>query len=159
MIRVTTPIVEDFAYLARRMRPDEIEQHMAFHGDAEYDADLAIQRFLAVRGPKFVITDDGVPVVAGGFYAIRPGVWEGWQVGTLDSWATHWRAITRHTRRLNDALLASPECHRLQLCAMAGRDKTYEWYERALGYTREAVLKGYCANGRDAVMFARVKGN
>lgn len=157
MIAVTTPILEDFAYLARQMRPDEIEQHLAFTGDDEYDANEAALRFATLPGPKFVITADGLPVVAGGFWPVRPGVYEGWQAGTTAGWEQHWRTITKHTRRLNDALLAAGHCHRLQLCALAGRDKTFEWYERSLGYAREAVLTGYCANGRDAVMFVRTK--
>lgn len=158
MIRVAHPLAEDVAYIARQMRPDEVDQYCAFTG-GEYDADEAIRRFLTIDGPKFVITADHMPVVIGGFYRVRPGVWEGWQAGTMAGWGAHWRAITKHTRRLNDALLQDPSCHRLQLCAVAGRDKTFEWYERSLGYTREAVLKGYCADGRDAVMFARVKGD
>lgn len=54
-------------------------------------------------------------------------------------------------------MLAEPNVHRLQLYGQAGRDKTFEWYERSLGYHREATLSRYCANGDDAVLFARVK--
>lgn len=160
MSKVTTDsnvLVEDLAYLARRMRPDEIEQDLAMTGATEYDPESAIIKMAAVNGPKFVILDDGVPVVAGGFWQVRPGVWEGWQLGTLDGWAKHWRTITKVTRRLNDRMLARREVHRLQLIGLAGRDKTFEWYERSLAYRREAILHRYCANGADAVMFYRTK--
>lgn len=157
-VTVTHPTVSDLAYLARAMRPDEIEQYMAGTGAAEYDPDEAARLFVATPGPAFLIVgDDGLPAVAGGFFRVRPGVWEGWQAGTVDGWAKHWRAISRITRRLNDQMLARPDVHRLQLIALAGRDKTFEWYERALGYAHEAVLRRYCADGRDAVMFVRIK--
>lgn len=150
-------LIEDLAYLARNMRPDEIAQDLAMTGAAEYDPQQAILKMAAVHGPKFVLLADGVPVVAGGFWQVRPGVWEGWQLGTMAGWEKHWRAITKITRRLNDRMLAEPNVHRLQLYGQAGRDKTFEWYERSLGYQREATLSRYCANGDDAVLFARIK--
>lgn len=150
-------LIEDLAYLARNMRQDEIAQDLAMTGAAEYDPQQAILKMAAVPGPKFVLLADGVPVVAGGFWQVRPGVWEGWQLGTMAGWEKHWRAITRWTRKLNDRMLAEPYVHRLQLYGMAGRDKTFEWYERSLGYRREATLSRYCANGADAVLFARTK--
>lgn len=150
-------LIEDLAYLARNMRPDEIAQDLAMTGAAEYDPQQAILKMAAVHGPKFVLLADGVPVVAGGFWQVRPGVWEGWQLGTMAGWEKHWRAITKITRRLNDRMLAEPNVHRLQLYGQAGRDKTFEWYERSLGYHREATLSRYCANGDDAVLFARTK--
>ncbi len=150
-------LIEDLAYLARNMRPDEIAQDLAMTGAAEYDPQQAILKMAAVHGPKFVLLADGVPVVAGGFWQVRPGVWEGWQLGTMAGWEKHWRAITKITRKLNDRMLAEPNVHRLQLYGQAGRDKTFEWYERSLGYHREATLSRYCANGDDAVLFARIK--
>lgn len=159
MTVTTTPqvMIEDLAYLARRMRPDEIEQDLAMTGLSEYDPDQAILRMASVYGPKFLILDDNIPVVAGGFWQVRPGVWEGWQLGTMEGWDRAWWHITRVTRRLNDRMLARPDVHRLQLYGVAGRDKTFEWYERSLGYTREATLRRYCANGADAILFSRVK--
>lgn len=150
-------LIEDLAYLARNMRPDEIAQDLAMTGATEYDPQQAILKMAAVHGPKFVLLADGVPVVAGGFWQVRPGVWEGWQLGTMAGWEKHWRAITKITRRLNDKMLAQADVHRLQLYGQAGRDKTFEWYERSLGYHREATLSRYCANGDDAVLFARIK--
>ncbi|MDH1192527.1 hypothetical protein [Stenotrophomonas sp. GD03958] len=157
VIASTDVLIEDLAYLARNMRPDEIAQDLAMTGAAEYDPQQAILKMAAVLGPKFVLLADNVPVVAGGFWQVRPGVWEGWQLGTMAGWEKHWRAITKITRRLNDKMLAQAGVHRLQLYGVAGRDKTFEWYERSLGYRREATLSRYCANGADAVLFARTK--
>ncbi|WP_313116415.1 hypothetical protein [Stenotrophomonas indicatrix] len=150
-------MIEELVYLARNMRPDEIEQDLAMTGLTEYDPEQAILKMAAVHGPKFIILADYTPVVAGGFWQVRSGVWEGWQLGTMEGWDKHWWHITRVTRKLNDRMLARPEVHRLQLYGLAGRDKTFEWYERSLGYRREATLSRYCANGADAVLFARTK--
>ncbi|HHA2878424.1 TPA: hypothetical protein ACOFC6_002270 [Stenotrophomonas maltophilia] len=150
-------LFEDLAYVARNMRPDEVAQDMAFNGTKVHDVESAILRMVNVAGPKVVMFADGLPILCGGFYCIRPGVWEGWQAGTMAGWDRYWRSITKVTREINDRMLADPDVHRIQLCAMAGRDKTFEWYERGLGYRREATLHRYCASGADAVMFARVK--
>lgn len=150
-------MIEELAYLARNMRPDEIQQDLAFSGEEEFSHEAAARRMINADGPKFVIVADGLPVVAGGFVFVRPGVWQGWQAGTVDGWEKHWRTITKATRTLNDTMLADPAVHRLQLCALAGREKAFEWYERSLRYTREATLHRYCANGADAVMFSRIK--
>ncbi|WP_164241931.1 hypothetical protein [Stenotrophomonas maltophilia] len=150
-------LFEDLAYVARNMRPDEVAQDMAFNGTKVHDVESAILRMVNVAGPKVVMFADGLPILCGGFYCIRPGVWEGWQAGTMAGWDRYWRSITKVTRKINDRMLADPDVHRIQLCAMAGREKTFEWYERGLGYRREATLHRYCASGADAVMFARVK--
>lgn len=157
-VRVVRPIVEDFAYLARRMRPDEIAQYLAFSGEETYDPDAAARRFIETAGPTFaVIGPDGMPLVAGGFWPVRGGVYECWLVGTLESWSTHWRAITKFCRRLIAVMLEQSNVHRIQLCGMTGRDAAFHWYERSLGFTREGTLYGYCASGSDAVMFSRRK--
>lgn len=150
-------LIEELAYLARHMRPDEIEQDLAFSGEAEFSPEAAARRMINAEGPKFVIVAEGLPVVAGGFVFVRPGVWQGWQAGTIEGWDKHWRTITKATRKLNDRMLADPAVHRLQLCALAGRELAFEWYERSLRYQREATLSRYCASGADAVMFSRIK--
>ncbi|MEN5115844.1 hypothetical protein ABE488_00705 [Luteimonas sp. TWI662] len=156
-IRLGHPIVEDFAYLARRMRPDEIEQFLAFGGLHEYDADIAARAFAATPGPSYVFVGaDGLPFLAGGFQPLRPGVFDGWLVGTLAGWEAHGFAITRICRRVIDQMLVDG-AHRVQIAALASRTAAHDWYERGLGLQREGVLRAYCADGSDAVMFAKVR--
>jgi hypothetical protein len=77
-IRLGTPIVEDFAYIARNMRADEVAQFLALTGLPEYVPDVAARGFIATQGPAFVMIDrDGLPVLAGGFQPVRQGVYEG----------------------------------------------------------------------------------
>ena len=157
-IRLGTPIVQDFAYVAANMRPDEIAQYLALTGLSEYVPDVAARAFIATPGPQFVmVARDGLPVLAGGFAPVRQGVFEGWLVGTVDGWATYWRAMTKVCRGLMDDLFTSGGAHRIETFALASRTQAHEWYERSLMMQREGTMKGYFSDGQDAIVFARVK--
>ena len=156
-VRMGYPILEDFAYLARHMRPDEIDQFCAMTGVGEYNADIAARSLAAIPGYAWVLVGaDGLPFLVGGFQPIRPGVYEGWLAGTMEGWQRHGFAITRICRRQMDALLREG-AHRVQIPALASRVAAHAWYERGLGMTREGRMPGYCADGRDAEMFGKVR--
>lgn len=153
--RLSAPLIEDFAYLAKRMRRDEIEQFLAYSGLTEYVPDIAARAFALTPGRSFVLVGpDDLPVLAGGFQPLTGGVYDGWMVGTDAGWEKHWRAITKTGRRLMDMMFADG-AHRIQIASLASRTAAHAWYERSLHMTREGVLKRYCADGQDAVMFAR----
>lgn len=156
MTALVAPTVFDVGMLAMQMRADEIAQWCALTGQAEYDPDAAARAILSTMGPlAFCLIDaDRQPIVAGGLKLLRPGVYEGWMIGSDAGWARHWRTITKATRRLHDGVLADG-AHRIQLVTGANRVATHEWYERGLRMRREGRLRGYCADGSDAVMFAR----
>lgn len=155
-VRLAVPMVEDFAYLARRMRPDEIDQFLAVSGLATFNADTAATVLIGAPGQKVVLLGpDNLPVVAGGFSPIAPGVVEAWMVGTMDGWAAHWRTITRGCRRLVDTQLET--VHRVQVCSLAGRTQAHAWYERGVGFAREGVLRRWGARGDDFVMHSKVR--
>ena len=156
-LRLGIPLVQDFAWLAERMRPDEIAQFLAYSGMSEYVPDIAARTFAMMGGPAFVFVDrQNMPVIAGGFAPVRTGVYDAWMAGTMDGWAKHWRAITKVCRHEMDRLLDA-DAHRIQICALATRTHAHQWYERGLHMTREGLHKGFCADGTDAVMFARTK--
>ncbi len=154
-IRVGVPLVQDFARIAQDMRPDEIAQSLAFTGRGAYSADLVARALLASDGPQFVLVDRaGMPVAVGGFEPVGPGVFETWGIGTLAGWGKHWRAITKQSRRQMDRLFAAG-AHRIQIISLASRTQAHGWYVNGLGMTFEGVLRGYCADGSDAVIHAR----
>lgn len=157
-LRLGVPLLQDYAYLAARLRPDEIAQVLAMSGNLHYDPDLAAREFATIPGEAFVLVDDdNRPVLIGGFMPLRPGVFEGWMVGTVDGWAQHWRAITKTSRRLLDSLMADG-AHRVQVTALASRTCAHDWYVRGLRMDQSPVcIVGYCASGDDAIMFARLK--
>lgn len=155
-IRLGTPIVQDFAYIAAHMRSDEVQQYLALTGLPEYVSDVAARSLIASTGSQFVMVDRGnMPVLVGGFCPVRDGVFEGWLAGTEDGWEHHWRAMTKVCRGLMDDLLASG-ARRIETFALASRTQAHEWYERSLLMQREGVLRGYFADGQDAVVFSRV---
>lgn len=156
-VRLTIPIVEDLAFLARRMRADEIAQYLALTGAKVYEPDDAARNFVVLQGQKFVlIGPDNLPFCAGGFEEIRPDVFQTWMVGTEEGWAKHWRAITIHSRRLMQNLLDTG-ARRIQTYALASRTKAHEWYRRGLLQQYEGTCRQFFADGQDAVLYARVR--
>lgn len=145
----------DFARVAYAMRPDEREQWCAFRGLDQYDPEACARDMLA-HGPASwtLIDQQGQPFFVGGFTNQRPGVWTCWAAGTPDGWAKHWRTITRVCRSEIDILMAD-SAHRIEIISLAVRTETAEWYVRGLGMTEQALLRGYAADGRDAICYAR----
>lgn len=126
---------EHVRYLAQRMRPDEIEQWLAFSGEPVYRPESIVDYVLAERGTNYtVMGEDGIPAVAGGYFCLRVGVWQSWMVGTLDGWALHWRSITKAVRWLIAALL-EVGAQRLETYVIASRVRAMDWYVRGMGLT------------------------
>lgn len=155
-LRLARPVLEDFAYLMKRLRPDEIAQFLAGSGLREYDPDIAARAVAMTQGPTFVlVTQDNRPVILGGFAPKRRGVYEAWLAGSMEGWEQHWRRITRECVRQLEHLLAG-HAHRVETYALASRTQAHAWYER-IGFQREGLLRGYFADGSDAVAFARTR--
>lgn len=154
------PSVMDLAWLAAHMREDERAQWCAVTGRAEYDADLAARTFAMTVGPMFCLYgDDAMPLCAAGFEEIRPGVWQTWMAGTPEAWETHWRTITKHTRRICEGLFADGVARRIQTYALASRRAAHVWYSRCMGQTYEGLHRSFYADGQDAVCYARTKAD
>lgn len=156
MIRRVDTVIEDLLYLCREMRDDEIEQYLAITNAPSYNYRAAALGMMNIPGIKFtLLDDDNLPVVAGGYEEIAPGVFQSWMVGTNAGWAKHWRSITKHTRQVMDLLI---ECgaRRLQTNALASRSLAREWYERGLKMQFEGVMRKYTADGRDLVLYSRI---
>lgn len=142
------------AYLAERMRPDEIEQWLAFTGYDTYTPESFCNEVEAMQGPRFtVLQSDGYPAAAGGFYCVGDGVWQSWMVGTMEGWEKNWRALTKTCRWFIAAML-SPACgaKKLQTFALASRTHAMEWYARGLQMECERLLD---INGFAAAKFVR----
>lgn len=161
MIQVyTDPLMLDFVKICCLMPEDERKQVEAFVGQP-YDIDsVAVGNYL-VQGPKWVIKDGTKPLVVGGFKQQRPGVWRDYMLTTPEAWEKkYWFAVTRTCRRAMDSMFTSGQAHRLECIApkarLDARPILYSWYE-LMGYHAEGVRYGYCANGTDAMAFARVQ--
>jgi len=146
-------------YLCEQMRPDERDQFVAFSFAEGYDPEMAAKQLIGLSGVKFTgLGKDGMPIYAGGFFELRPGVWESWMVGSMEGWATHWRHMTKTARWLMQSLLDTG-ARRLQTSVLASRVKTCEWYVRSLGMVHEGTQRQFGRNGEDVACFSRVKGD
>lgn len=154
LITLTKPLLADYLYVCHRLPDDEKQQWVAFSDGQPFDADRMALHLASNPGPKWVLVkQSGEPLVIGGFTYLRPEVWQDWLIGTPEAWEHHWRSISKHCRRVMDAMLKT-EAHRIQCVSLASRTKAHAWY-RVLGYRFEAILRKYGANGEDAVMYAR----
>lgn len=163
------PFLGDFIQIAARLPQDERLQIEAMCGSA-YDVDGAALGNYMAPGPKWVAkladTDEqfdageSLAICVGGFTEQRPGVWRDFLLTTPEAFPAHAVAITRFCRKAMDAMLESGQAHRLECVTPASRlqsrPELEKWY-KILGYNKEALRYGYCANGADAVAFSRVK--
>ena len=149
------PTLEEALLICRSARPDEQEQFHALTGRA-WDAEVVAAEVVAKDGLKWVALDNGHPFVMGGYDHVVNAVYQSWMVGTMVDWRTHWRSITKVSRKVMQAVLDSGAT-RLQTCVLASREKTCEWYVRALKMNFEGHMRGFGANGETMAMYARVK--
>lgn len=153
-MNIGRPTLHDLRTLCANARPDEIVQWRALTG-LPWEPEAVALDLLDRPGPSFVLLDDhGVPVLAGGFDFVIPGVWRGWMVGTMAGWEQHWRRITLETNRIIRFMLKTER--RIELLCIASREAACTWYERGLKMQREGVHPNYGVNGETAVLYARV---
>jgi hypothetical protein len=154
------PFLLDFIKMAIKMPEDERKQIEAFTGQP-YDVDgVAIGNFM-VPGPKWVFKIDEEPICVGGFSPQRPGVWRDFMLTCPQAFeSANARTVTRLCRRIMDSMFKSGAAHRLECIVPASRialrPELERWYA-VLGYNKEGLRYGYCANGDDAIAYARVK--
>lgn len=161
MIQVfTNPLLLDYVQVCILMPDDERKQIESLVGEP-YDIDAVAVGNYMVPGPKWVIkTAANVPLVVGGFKQQRPGVWRDYLLTTPDAWdKRNAFTVTRTIKRIMDSMFVSKMAHRLECLAprarVESRPELVKWYN-FLGYTQESIRYGYCADGSDAVAFARV---
>ena len=144
----------DLLQVCFQLPPDEREQYEAFTG-LEYDPENLATMLYGAPEPRWTIWVDMAPIFIAGFTQIRPGVLQDWAVTTPQAWDAHWRPVTRIVRGAMAEMLQT-RAHRLQCVSLASRTLAHRWYE-ALGLEREGLLRGYGANGEDAIMFSRLR--
>lgn len=153
------PLLVDYIIVCAKMPPDERAQLEAFTG-LPYDIDSAAIGNFSAPGPKWVLKVDGNPILIGGFAQQRQGVWRDFLLTTPEVWEKHWFLATRICRRIMDSMFKSGQAHRLECIVPASRVSSREnlerWY-KVLGYNKEGLRYGYCADGSDAIAYSRVK--
>jgi hypothetical protein len=151
------PWMIDYLKVCANMPQDEREQLEALTGSPFTIDGCAVGNF-SVPGPKWVVKANDEPISIFGAVQQRPGVWRDFMLNTPEAFTKHWFPVTRVARRAMNAMFLSDQAHRLECIVPAtrieARPELVKWYG-VMGYTREATLKKYCANGADAVLFSR----
>lgn len=156
-LRLARPLLQDYAWLAARMRACEIEHFLALSGLHEFSADAAARAFAMTSGPAFALVgEENLPIMAGGFVPERAGVFEAWLLGTDEAWDRYGHRITRVCNRQITALLAHG-AHRIHVLCLPNNTRAHAWYQRGLRMQFEGTLKGYAASGADMLIFARTR--
>lgn len=152
----TDPLLIDFLVCANHAPEDQRDHFTKLTGLAYNVDDVAVGNF-QVPGLKWVFkNEDGYPLLVGGFAPQRPGVWRDFLISTGEAFGPkYWKACTRACRRIMDQMFVA-DAHRIECIAPASRVKARAWY-KLMGYTLEAPLRGYCADGSDAVSYVRVR--
>lgn len=155
------PFLMDFVRVAIELPQDEQNQVEALTGQT-YDVDAVAIGAYEARGLKWVAKLDDKPIAIGGFIPERPGVWRDFMMTTPAAWEKgNAFRITLACRRVMDSMFQSGQAHRIECIAPAfrvdSRPELEKWY-KIMRYEREAILRGYCAEGYDAVLFSRVGG-
>ena len=156
-MKLVTPTVMDLLMLCSQARQDEKDQYEALIGPWDYEE--AALGFHTRDGVKFGLMDDNhIVVCAGGWEHVIPGVWQSWMIGTDENWKKYWRSITKHSRKVMDALI-DDGARRLQTGALSSRTEACEWYIRGLKMQYEGTVKNFGFNGEDMDTFVRFQEN
>lgn len=152
---MATPTLSDLTWICHNLPHDEERQFLALSGGDEFNGDEAAIGCFNLRGPKWVMLmkDSGMPLGAGGYFPIRPGVWQSWMLVPQDSWESHGKEITEIVDKIVREM--TKQGHRLQTLVLSDRTQARLWYGR-IGLEQEATLRAYGANGEDFEMYSIV---
>lgn len=150
----SNPHLLDYQHVITRAAPDQIEQYNAFASD-DFDAHAIAAMLSLTEGPRWTLLAGDEPIVVAGYDMLRPGVWQDWLWSTEDAFPRYWRTISKHARRVADAMLQT-SAHRLQCYSLSTRVAAHRWY-RVVGMTHFVQVPKYGRNGEDALLFSRVR--
>lgn len=148
------PLVE----LAQQLPTAERTLFKALTG-AEFDTEefmVTMAELIGDSAHQYTIWAGEKAVAAGGFLPQRPGVFRTWFIAPDWAWTEHGRDLTEVCRKTMADMFEAKLAHRIETVTLADRSEARAWYER-IGLTFEATLRGYGANGEDAVMYVAVR--
>lgn len=96
----------------------------------------------------------GRAMAVAGFIRSRPGVLRTWMFATDRAWEEYGQELTEATAngiRIQTA-------HRIEAVCSDSRPQVHRWYNR-IGLEKETTLRAYMADGSDAALFVRIRGD
>lgn len=149
---------EPLVGLAEQLPANERALFKALTG-GEFDTQefmVTMAELLGDSAHQYTIWAGDKAVAAGGFLPQRPGVFRTWFIAPEWAWAEHGHDLTAVCRDQMVKMLDAGLAHRIETVTLADRAEARAWYER-IGLTFEATLRGYGANGEDAVMYVALR--
>lgn len=148
---------EIVAGIAQHMGEEERELFRANTGqEFDHEEFLVSLAEIAEHGYHHIMWAGEKPIALVGFIPQRPGSLRTWFIAPDDVWEEHGRDLTDACQKLITDLLDQKLAHRIETVTLAKREKARAWYER-IGLTYESTLRGYGANGEEAVMYVAVR--
>lgn len=152
MIAHTKILTIDSALAVCRNLPAGDQEAFQTLMGSPYDADTFAIEAMNFPGYHWAVhTFDDNLVAIGGFLKQKTGVLRTWFLGTDDAWVKG-NGVTELVADTIQQVLDRQLAHRVETITLVGRQKARAWYER-IGLVYESTLRGYCADGSDAVMY------
>ena len=108
----------------------------------------------AASGPNFTILKDGIPMIAGGFVPLWPGVFEGWLLRD-ERVSPYWVSLGRCSKLIFSGLSSVMELHRVQFHVHSLDTRAIK-YAKFLMFQEEGTLTNYGADKADYLMMRRL---
>lgn len=111
---------------------------------------------VARHGPCHSAVRDGRLICSAGLTRMWPGRYIAWMVTSAQATARDMGFALRDIRRFLDDAQADPQYQRIEATVDAAFAAGRRWVKR-LGFVCEGVMEAFDANGRDCILFARVR--
>lgn len=145
----------DLHHICKNLPEDEREVWEAMTGEP-YQPDEATTMAFKFPGMHWiVVTEEGIPLAAGGFIRQRRGVFRTWFFAVPSAW-DHGADLTALVKGVIQQLLNEGLAHRVETVTLLSRRRARKWYEQ-LDLKEESTLRGYTVTGEDAVMYVATR--
>lgn len=109
------------------------------------------EHLCSLKGVGWAITDEGVTLACGGIVEIWPNRAQSWAL-LSDEAIYRFKAV----HRLVTGVLRDAPWRRIEMDVDAGHAAGIAWADR-LGFVSEGTRRKYTVDGRDVILFAKVK--
>lgn len=156
MIAHTKLLTIDATLAVCRAAPEEERATFEKMVGAPYQADAFAIEAMNFPGYHWAVhTADDALVAVGGFIPQRAGILRTWFLGLDAAWVQG-NGVTELVYDTIQQVLDRQLAHRVETITLASRTRARAWYG-SIGLTYESTLRGYCADGSDAVLYVALR--
>lgn len=144
----------------RQFRPEDAEEINLQPGQAQTEyhgiSNREVWEQISKHGHSFTAMRDGKILGAVGLMPQWPGLAIAWSLLSDKIGAGDMVWITKRVVAFLDAIQAGPGYRRIQMATATGFPAASRW-ARILGFEQESVLRAYGHDGRDFLMYVRIR--